>query len=94
MNLTEYHPDSPRTALVTGGTGSLGSPLVKHLGDKGWNIAFQYFSNDKIASDHVQKRDQMKSKINSIESQILEISLQKKKEKELEELAQMQKNKI
>ena len=46
------------------------------------------------SSCKVISSDQMKSKINSIQSQILEISLQKKKEKELEELEQMQRNQI
>jgi len=52
------------------------------------------YRSPRESSCKVISSDQMKSKINSIESQILEISLQKKKEKELEELAQMQKNKI
>ncbi|MBN2121156.1 MAG: SDR family NAD(P)-dependent oxidoreductase [Candidatus Omnitrophica bacterium] len=47
--LRMYKPGQSRLALITGGTGSLGAASVRMFVEKGWNVAFQYFKNEKKA---------------------------------------------
>jgi 3-oxoacyl-[acyl-carrier protein] reductase len=50
-----YKPSESRVVLITGGTGVLGSATVRVLAKSNWNVAFQYFRNEKKAKTLVDE---------------------------------------
>ncbi len=47
--------DSPRTALVTGGSRGIGRAIVELLADEGWQVAFTYRSREDAAREVEQR---------------------------------------
>jgi len=65
-NLDSYDPGSTGAVLVTGVTGTLGSTLVRQLLENGWNVIFQYFSNEDKAQE-LQAHESSKGSICAIQ---------------------------
>ena len=44
-----------KVALVTGGSGGIGSAIAIKLSEKGFNVAITYLSNEKAAKEVVEE---------------------------------------
>lgn len=59
-----------KTALVIGGTGGIGSSVVKRLAEVGYNVAFSYYSSEKAADELVKSLKKAKADVIAVKTDI------------------------